>query len=182
MFVNIEEALAWIMNKRNNNYSFEHFKKVAEDFGNIQDKLKMVHVAGTDGKGSTVNYLADLLISQGFKVGTFTSPHYVTHLDRIRINGSNIPDQDFLKLLNKNYDFFIENDLSMFEMDYLLMAEYFYEEKVDYAVVEVGLGGRLDSTNIVKSPLLEIITTIGYDHMDRLGNTLTEICRENAES
>jgi len=178
MFVNIEEALAWIMNKRNNNYSFEHFKKVAEDFGNIQDMLKMVHVAGTDGKGSTVNYLADLLISQGFKVGTFTSPHYVTHLDRIRINGTNIPDQDFLKLLNKNYDFFIENDLSMFEMDYLLMAEYFYEEKVDYAVVEVGLGGRLDSTNIVKSPLLEIITTIGYDHMDRLGNTLTEICRE----
>lgn len=166
------------MNKRNNNYSFEHFKKVAEDFGNIQNRLKMVHVAGTDGKGSTVNYLADLLRSQGFKVGTFTSPHYVTHLDRIRINGSNITDDAFIEIINRNYDFFIENNLSMFEMDYLIMAEYFLEEKVDYAIVEVGLGGRLDSTNVVEKPLLEIITTIGYDHMDRLGNTLVEICYE----
>ncbi|MBQ3295696.1 MAG: hypothetical protein IJH00_04395 [Erysipelotrichaceae bacterium] len=178
MFVNIDEALTWIMNKRNNNYSFEHFKKVAEDFGNIQNRLKMVHVAGTDGKGSTVNYLADLLRSQGFKVGTFTSPHYVTHLDRIRINGSNITDDAFIEIINRNYDFFIENNLSMFEMDYLIMAEYFLEEKVDYAIVEVGLGGRLDSTNVVEKPLLEIITTIGYDHMDRLGNTLVEICYE----
>ncbi|MBO7677060.1 MAG: bifunctional folylpolyglutamate synthase/dihydrofolate synthase [Erysipelotrichaceae bacterium] len=178
MFTNIDDALTWIMNKRNNNYSFTHFKDVCRKFGDIQNKLKVIHVAGTDGKGSTVNYLSDLLRSQGFSIGTFTSPHYITHLDRIRLNSSNITDEAFLDILNRNYDFYIENDLSMFEMDYLIMAEYFLEEKVDYAIVEVGLGGRLDSTNVIDDPLLEIITTIGYDHMDRLGNTLEEICHE----
>ena len=178
MFETIEQALTWIMNKRNNNYSFSHFKDVCVKFGDIQNRLKIIHVAGTDGKGSTVNYLSDLLQSQGFKVGTFTSPHYVTHLDRIRLDGRNITDEAFLSILNKNYDFYTQNDLSMFEMDYLIMAEYFLNENVDYAIVEVGLGGRLDSTNVVDNPILEIITTIGYDHMDRLGNTLEEICKE----
>ena len=178
MFTNIDDALKWIMNRRNNNYSFSHFKEVCEKLGNIQDQLKVIHVAGTDGKGSTVNYLSDLLMSQGFKVGSFTSPHYITHLDRIRVNGRNISDETFLRILNDDYDFFMDNDLSMFEMDYLIMCRYFLEEKVDYAIVEVGLGGRLDSTNVINDPILEIITTIGYDHMDRLGNTLEEICRE----
>ncbi|MBP5280557.1 MAG: bifunctional folylpolyglutamate synthase/dihydrofolate synthase, partial [Erysipelotrichaceae bacterium] len=125
MFTNIDDALTWIMNKRNNNYSFTHFKDVCRKFGDIQNKLKVIHVAGTDGKGSTVNYLSDLLRSQGFSIGTFTSPHYITHLDRIRLNGSNITDEAFLDILNRNYDFYIENDLSMFEMDYLIMVEYF---------------------------------------------------------
>ena len=178
MFETIDEALTWIMNRRNNNYSFEHFKKVCRDFDDIQNRLKVIHVAGTDGKGSTVNYLSDLLKSQGFKVGMMTSPHYVTHLDRIRVNGNNISSETFLSILNHNYNFYVENDLSMFEIDYLIMAEYFLQENVDYTVVEVGLGGRLDSTNVIDNPVLEIITTIGYDHMDRLGNTLVEICRE----
>ena len=78
MFTNIDDALKWIMNRRNNNYSFSHFKEVCEKLGNIQDQLKVIHVAGSDGKGSTVNYLSDLLMSQGFKVGSFTSPHYIT--------------------------------------------------------------------------------------------------------
>ena len=178
MFETIDEALEWIMSKKNGDSSFDHFKQVCRDFGDKQNRLKMIHVAGTDGKGSTVNYLCDLLRSQGFKVGTLTSPHYVTHLDRIRIDGNNIREDAFIDILNRNYDFFVSNRLSMFEMDYLIMTEYFLEEKVDYAIVEVGLGGRLDSTNVVDNTMMEIITTIGYDHMDRLGNTLVEICGE----
>ena len=178
MFENISQAIDWITKRRNNNYSFSHFKDVCDEIGNPQDKLKVIHVAGTDGKGSTVKYLSDLLISHGYKVGTFTSPHYITHQDRIRINDNNIPDETFLSILNEYYDFFVQNELSMFEMDYLIMCKYFIEEKVDYAVIEVGLGGRLDSTNVINNPLLEIITTIGYDHMERLGNTLEEICKE----
>ena len=177
-FTDITEAIAWITSRRNTHYSFEHFQKVCHLKGDPQDSLYTIHVAGTDGKGSTVSYLSFLLRSQGYKVGTFTSPHYLVHQDRIRINNTNIPDEDFLNILNRNLDLFLEQDLSMFEMDYLIMCDYFLQEKVDIAVVEVGLGGRLDSTNVVTSPALSIITTIGYDHMDRLGNTLEEICAE----
>lgn len=178
MFTSINDANNWIMNKRNTNYSFEHFKYVCSLLNNLQDDLKIVHVAGTDGKGSTVSYLCDLLMSQGYKVGTFTSPHYVVHQDRIRVNKNNIPDDKFIDILNKYYDFFIQHNLSMFEMDFIIMCEYFKLEKIDIAIIEVGLGGRLDSTNVINNPLLSIITTIGYDHMERLGNTLPLICRE----
>ena len=178
MFTNIDEAITWITNRRSNNYSFEHFKQVCKELGNPQNRLKVIHVAGTDGKGSTVSYLASLLMSQGLKVGTLTSPHNLVHQDRIRINMKNIPDEMFLDILNDNVDTYIEKGLSMFEMDYLIMCEYFLRENVDLAVIEVGLGGRKDSTNVIDNPILSIITTIGYDHMDRLGNTLEEICVE----
>ncbi|MBR4421135.1 MAG: bifunctional folylpolyglutamate synthase/dihydrofolate synthase, partial [Erysipelotrichaceae bacterium] len=102
----------------------------------------------------------------------------ITHLDRIRINDQNIPEDVFLSILNQDMSFYLENDLSMFEIDYLIMCRYFLMENVDMAIIEVGLGGRLDSTNVVDHPVLSIITTIGYDHMDRLGNTLEAICRE----
>ena len=178
MFTDIEEALNWLMARRNDHYSFEHFKEACHKFGDLQNELYVIHVAGTDGKGSTVNYLSELLRSQGFKVGTFTSPHYITHLDRIRINDDNIPEDVFLSILNEGIPFYLENELSMFEIDYLIMCRYFLQEKVDIAVIEVGMGGRLDSTNVIDNTVLSIITTIGYDHMDRLGNTLAEICRE----
>ena len=178
MFSNIDEAIEWITGQRSNNYSFDHFREVCSTIGDPQNDFYTIHVAGTDGKGSTVNYLCSLLMSQGFKVGTFTSPHYVTHQDRIRVNGQNIPDDVFLDILNERYDWFVLNRLSMFEMDYLIMCDHFSREKVDFAIVEVGLGGRLDATNVVDNTKLSIITTIGFDHMDRLGNTLTEICRE----
>ena len=178
MFTDIEEAICWLIKRRNNNYSFEHFKEVCHMLGDPQDDLYQIHVAGTDGKGSTVSYLSALLRSQGYKVGTFTSPHYLTHLDRIRIDDMPIPEDTFLSILNEDLSFYLENDLSMFEIDYLIMCRYFKETQVDIAVIEVGLGGRLDSTNVVNDTKLSIITTIGYDHMDRLGNTLEEICRE----
>ena len=178
MFTNIDEAIAWITSRRNTGHTFENFKKVCDKLNNPQNSFYTIHVAGTDGKGSTVTYLRDLLMSQGYKVGTLQSPHYITHLDRIRINNNNIPSDVFLKILNDNYQVFIENDLSMFEMDYLIMCYYFIQEKIDFAIVEVGIGGRLDATNVVDNTKLSIITTIGYDHMELLGDTLPKICYE----
>lgn len=178
MFDNIDQALEWIQNRRNTGHTFDRFKEVCANINNPQNSFYTIHVAGTDGKGSTVSYLRDLLMSQGFKVGTLQSPHYITHLDRIRINNVNISSDVFLELLNKNYVFFIRNDMSMFEMDYLIMCEYFAREQVDFAIVEVGIGGRLDATNVVDNTKLSIITTIGFDHMELLGDTLPKICKE----
>ena len=178
MFTRTDEALKWIMERRNTRRTFDDFKKICHSLGDPQTDFYTIHVAGTDGKGSTVSYLCDLLMSQGYKVGTFTSPHYLTHLDRIRVDRRNIDEESFLKIINRNYDLSVENDLSMFEIDFLIMCEYFRQEKIDIAIVEVGLGGRLDYTNVIDNTKLSIITTIGYDHMDRLGDTLEEICEE----
>ena len=178
MFKSIDEALEWVMGLRNSDASFEYFKDVMNELGNPQNDFYTIHVAGTNGKGSTVNYLRDLLMSQGYSVGTMQSPHYLTHLDRIRINDVNIEEEAFLRLANKYHDFIIEKKLNMFQADYIIMCDYFKEKNVDMAVVEVGLGGRLDSTNVVDNTRLSIITTIGYDHMELLGNTLEEITRE----
>ena len=178
MFNNIDDAINWIQNRRNTGHTFDNFKKLCVSIGNPQNDFYTIHVAGTNGKGSTVAYLRDLLMSQGFIVGTLQSPHYITHLDRIRVNNKNIPADTFLDILNDNYDFYIKNDLSMFEMDYLIMCEYFKQENVDFAIVEVGIGGRLDATNVVDNTKLSIITTIGFDHMELLGDTLPLICKE----
>ena len=178
MFTDIDTAIEWITHVRSKHNTFEHFKEVCEKLGNPQNDFYTIHVAGTNGKGSTVNYLCDLLMSQGFKVGTLTSPHYVKHQDRIRVNQENIDDDSFLDILNEYYDFFVENDLSMFMMDYLIMCEYFKREKIDIRIQEVGMGGRLDSTNVVDNTALSIITSIGFDHMEALGDTLPLICKE----
>ena len=179
-FNNIETALNWIMGQRRNGAEFTRFKETMKILGNPQDDFKMIHVAGTNGKGSTVAYLRDALMTLGYKVGTLQSPHYQTHLDRIRINNQNIKAEAFLDILNRYYDFFIEHDCNMFEMDYIIMCEYFKEEAVDLVIVEVGMGGRLDSTNVIKQPLLSIITTIGLDHIKELGNTKVAIAKEKA--
>lgn len=178
MFKTIEEAIDWIQNRRNTGHTFENFKQVCASLNNPQNDFYTIHVAGTDGKGSTVAYLRDLLMSHGYKVGTLQSPHYIIHLDRIRVNNQNIPGDVFLNIINNNYDFYIKHDMSMFEIDYLIMCEYFKLEKVDFAIVEVGIGGRLDATNVVDNTKLSIITTIGYDHMELLGDTLPKICKE----
>ena len=178
MFTNIEEAVNWITSKRKGDNLFSSFKDVMNELGNPQNNFYTIHVAGTDGKGSTVTYLRDLLMSYGFCVGTLQSPHYLVHQDRIRVNNINIEDNSFIELLNKHYDLFCEKKLGMFEMDYIIMCDYFKQKNVDVAIIETGIGGRLDSTNVVDNPFLSIITTIGYDHMDKLGNTLEEICVE----
>lgn len=177
-FNDIDSAIEFVTGLKNTGHSFSDFKKICNELGNPQNKFKTIHVAGTNGKGSTVSYLKDLLISHGFKVGTYTSPHYITHLDRIRINNNNIDEKSFIKYLNKYYELYKDVNLSMFEYDYLIMCDYFIDNNIDYAIIEVGLGGKLDATNVVDNTLLSIITTIGYDHMERLGDTLEKICFE----
>ncbi len=176
-FTDIDDALVWITQRRKA-HGFEHFLHIVDDLGHPEKDFKLIHVGGTNGKGSCVTYIRDGLVALGYKVGTLQSPHYQTHLDRIRINGVNIDEKSFLDILNDKVDFFIENGLNMFEMDYLIMCEYFKREKVDFVITEVGMGGRLDSTNVVRNPLLSIIVTIGHDHMEVLGDTLADITYE----
>ncbi len=179
-FNDLDTALNWLMSIRKRQPRFDKFARLMDDLGHPEGNFKMVHVAGTNGKGSTITFLRDSLVALGYKVGTLQSPHYKTHLDRIRINGRPIPGNVFLDILNEHVDMFIKEGLSMFEMDYLIMCEWFLKESVDFALVEVGIGGRLDSTNVVKHPLLSIIVTIGYDHMEVLGNTKEAITYEKA--
>lgn len=170
----------WLMKRKNLNHGLEPLKKVLNKYGNPQDKIHCIHVAGTNGKGSTCNYLKDILVSLGYKVGMFTSPHLITHRDRIRINDTYIDSDAFCDYLIKHVDEIEENQLGMFEVDTLIAFEWFEKEKVDYAIIECGLGGRLDNTNVIEKPDLCMITSIGYDHMNLLGNRLQQIANEKA--
>lgn len=147
--------------------------------GNPEKGLKVIHVAGTNGKGSVSHYLASILQQAKYKVGLYTSPHLVDFRERIRINGQMIPKQNVVDFVNQNRVFFEKQGLSFFEMTVGLAFDYFRNEKVDVAVIEVGMGGRLDSTNVVH-PDLSIITNIGFDHTQFLGNTLPKIAAEKA--
>ena len=144
-----------------------------------ESKFKSIHVAGTNGKGSTSHMLASILQEAGYKVGLYTSPHLKNFTERIRINGAEIPKQKVASFITKNKDFLEAQKLSFFEMTVGLAFDYFASEKVDIAIVEVGLGGRLDSTNII-TPELSVITNIGLDHTQFLGETLPEIAFEKA--
>ena len=146
---------------------------------NPQEKLKCIHVAGTNGKGSTSHMLASVLQEAGYKVGLYTSPHLKDFRERIKINGIDIPEAFVTDFITKHKHFFEANDLSFFEMTVGLAFDYFAKEKVDIAVIEVGMGGRLDATNII-TPIVSVITNIGLDHTSFLGNTLDAIAFEKA--
>lgn len=146
---------------------------------NPQKYFKSVHVAGTNGKGSVSSMLASILQEAGYKVGLFTSPHFKDFRERIKINGNEIKEQFVVDFVEKNKDFFVANSLSFFEMTTGMAFSYFAKEKVDVAIIEVGLGGRLDSTNVI-DPLVSVITNIGFDHKQFLGNTLGRIAYEKA--
>ena len=169
----------WVMARRNRYHGLAPLKKACEAIGSPQKSLKMIHVAGTNGKGSTVNYMRSCLNALGFRTGTFTSPHLDAHFDRIRIDDAWIEEETFNEYLEKFMQIILENDLGMFEIDTLIAFAWFADRKVDYALIETGLGGRLDNTNII-DPLLSIITTIGFDHMAVLGSRLTQIAFEKA--
>ncbi len=141
--------------------------------------LRVIHVAGTNGKGSVSHMLAAILHRAGYKVGLYTSPHLVDFRERIRINGKMISKYYVTRFVEKHRGFFEQQQLSFFEMTVGLAFDYFRTRRVDVAVVEVGMGGRLDSTNVV-CPDLSIITNIGFDHTQFLGNTLADIAREKA--
>ena len=147
--------------------------------GNPHEKLQAIHVAGTNGKGSTSHLIAAALQASGLKVGLFTSPHLVSVTERIRINGTPIPEDEVAAFITQHKDFLDELQPSFFETMTMMAFDYFVREQVDIVVVEVGLGGRLDSTNVL-TPLLSVITNIGFDHTEFLGNTLAKIAREKA--
>ena len=150
-----------------------------EALGNPELKFKSIHVAGTNGKGSVSHFLASILQEAGYKVGLYTSPHLVDFRERIRINGEMIPQQEVVDFVERNRQLFADLKLSFFEMTVGMAFDYFAQEKADIAVVEVGMGGRLDSTNVIL-PELSVITNIGLDHTPFLGDTLEKIAVEKA--
>ena len=150
-----------------------------EHFGHPHRQYKTIHIAGTNGKGSSSHTLAAILQSQGYKVGLYTSPHLVDFRERIRVNGECVPEQYVIDFVAENRAFFEPLHPSFFELTTAMALKYFAEQGVDYAVIEVGLGGRLDCTNII-TPILSVITNISFDHTQFLGNTLAEIAGEKA--
>lgn len=147
--------------------------------GNPEKKFKSVHVAGTNGKGSTSHQLAAIFQAAGYKTGLYTSPHLKDFRERIKVNGQEIPEQNVIDFTEKHQTLFEKIKPSFFEMTVAMAFDYFANEKVEIAIVEVGMGGRLDSTNIIQ-PELCLITNISFDHQAYLGNSLEEIAREKA--
>ena len=186
--MNYKETLDWMFNKlpMYQTQGATAYRKditntvlLANHLGNPEKYLKCIHVAGTNGKGSTSHLLASVLQEAGYKVGLYTSPHLKDYRERIAINGKPISEEYVTHFINKNKAFFESNELSFFEMSVGLAFEYFVKEKTDINIIEVGMGGRLDSTNII-TPLVSVITNIGLDHTQFLGDTLEAIAFEKA--
>lgn len=153
--------------------------QLCDRLGNPQNKLKYIHVAGTNGKGSVTHIIASILQEQGYTVGVYTSPHYKDYRERIKINGKLISKQYVTAFVNKNKSKFEPINASFFEITNAMAFQYFADKNVDYVVLETGMGGRLDSTNII-TPLLSVITNISFDHQQFLGDTLVKIAEEKA--
>lgn len=181
-FQNAQEFIDQIENMKHFHKGLDEFVIALDELGNphLDIQSKVIHVAGTNGKGSTVNYLRSILQTAGYSIGTFTSPYLVQHEDRIRINNEYISDEWILSFANKYWNLIEKHQLSMFEIDTLMACLYFKEKQTDYMIFEVGMGGRLDATNIFPQPLLTIITHIGLDHTQYLGDTFDKIASEKA--
>lgn len=182
-----EEAMKYITEVGNfgSNYGLERTHKLLEYLGNPEKDLKLIHIAGTNGKGSTTSMITEILMGAGYKVGMYTSPFIEEFEERIQINRRNIPKETLANLIDEvkvAVERVIEegyNHPTEFEIITVLMLLYFKKEKIDFGVIEVGLGGRLDSTNVI-IPILQVITSISFDHTNLLGNTLEEIAGEKA--
>src|SRR5688500_5676786 len=153
--------------------------KLCEALNNPHKKFRSIHVAGTNGKGSTSHMLASVLQSSGYKTGLYTSPHLKDFTERIKIDGKEISKEFVVDFVNRIKPSIETIHPSFFEITVAMAFDYFAQEKVDVAVIEVGLGGRLDSTNII-TPLASVITNISFDHKDILGDTLEKIAFEKA--
>ena len=153
--------------------------ELCDSLGNPQHQFKSIHVAGTNGKGSTCHMLAAIFQQAGYKTGLYTSPHIKVFGERIRINGQMIDESFVIDFVKRTQSLYAAIQPSFFELTVAMAFEYFAKEKVDIAIIETGLGGRLDSTNII-SPILSVISNIGFDHMNLLGNTLPEIAAQKA--
>ncbi len=153
--------------------------KFIEELSLSKNKLKFIHVGGTNGKGSTCSFISSILRESNYKVGTFTSPHFYDFRERIRIDNNKIQKSYITSFIKKNKILIEDLELTFFELSFGLCLSYFVKNKVDYAIIEVGLGGRLDATNII-SPLVSVITNISLDHTEILGDSLQEIALEKA--
>ncbi len=153
--------------------------KLNDYLGNPHKKYKTIHIAGTNGKGSVAHCLSSVLQEQGYKTGLYTSPHYLDFRERIRVNGKYVSENYITEFVNKHKKFLSNLKPSFFEITVAMAFDYFAQQQVDIAIIEVGLGGRLDSTNIIK-PVLSIITNIGFDHTQFLGDKLSSIAKEKA--
>ena len=170
----------WVMRRRNPNHGLEPIRQVLARHGNPQNDLKFIHVAGTNGKGSVCCYIRDVLMAHGYRTGMFTSPHLIHHFDRITIDGKWITKDEYQHILDACIDDIIELNLGMFEIALLIALLHFKKQKTDYVVLECGLGGRLDNTNVIPSPVISVITTIGSDHAALLGNRVQQVAFEKA--
>lgn len=160
----------------------ERISSILELMNNPQDRLNVMHVAGTNGKGSTCAMLASVLSHAGYKTALYTSPHLIKYNERMQINGQEISDKELYKYISEVANLAEKNKIEITEFEILTAAafKYFYDNGAEYLILETGLGGRLDATNVVKKPILTIITTIDLDHTDRLGNTVELIAAEKA--
>ena len=160
----------------------ERISALMDVLGNPQDSLKVIHVAGTNGKGSTTAMLTYILKENGYRVGTYTSPHLESYNERFMINGENITDEKLAQYVTLIKDACegLSDKPTVFEVLTAVAFKYFYDEKVDYVVLEVGLGGRFDATNLINKPVLSVITSISFDHVEFLGDTLEKIAFEKA--
>ncbi|PKM92853.1 MAG: bifunctional folylpolyglutamate synthase/dihydrofolate synthase [Elusimicrobia bacterium HGW-Elusimicrobia-4] len=176
------EAIEFVNNLEEFRYKFglERIKSFLNLLGNPQDKIKIIHIAGTNGKGSTCAYISTILQKAGCKVGLYTSPHLLDIKERIQINRKKIPKKDFTSFVSTYTLHPTPYTLTYFELLTAMAFWYFEKEKVDYAVIEVGLGGRLDATNVIKNPLVSVITNISLEHTQYLGNTVSKIASEKA--
>ena len=157
----------------------DNIKNFLDHIGNPQDKLRVIHIAGSNGKGSTAAFLGSILQELGNKVGLYTSPHFVRYNERIKINGNEISDEYVANFVTKYDNFISEHKLTFFEATTAIAFQYFVDEKVDIAVVETGLGGRLDATNVL-NPIAVVITSISLEHTHILGDTTEKITTEKA--
>lgn len=182
------EALDWLFiqmpnyqldGKKAYKPGLDNIRALCNFFGNPQEKLKTIHIGGTNGKGSTSNMLASVLQEAGYKVGLYNSPHLIDFTERIKINGKNCDKNFVYEFIQKLKNLPAEIKPSFFEFTTIMAFEYFYQQKVDFAIIEVGLGGRLDSTNIIQ-PLVAAITNVDLDHQDILGDSLEKIAVEKA--
>lgn len=183
--INIEEYLNNFF-KGTKDPSLDAMQYFMNEYNNFQNEMNFIHVAGTNGKGSCVETISNILVKQGYKVGKFISPHLVRYNERISINGTEITDEEMSELIEElkpNIEKYNENkkvNITLFELETTMALLYFYRKKVDYVVLETGLGGLYDCTNIITKPIVSVITSIGYDHMHILGNSLEEIAYQKA--
>lgn len=178
-FNSYQEVEEFINSQKDRVYSLDNFKNYMDNLGNPQLALNCIHIGGTNGKGSTTNYIKEVLKHAGYKVATFTSPAMYSRLDIIRINDKFIDDQTMVEYANRYVDLWLEYEISMFEIEVFIAIMYFIDNDVDFSIFEVGLGGGLDATNIIK-PKLAINTNIGIDHIGFLGDTYESIALNKA--